>query len=113
MVHFLLGQGNGSVVMWKVRWIGLYVIKKCDFWGSSACIALLSHHSDHNHLLLKLEKNDSSGPRPFRFLSMWTNHVEFLSIVTRTWSIDSWVNEVQIKLNFGKNWLEIFFKGYF
>ncbi|XP_022870228.1 uncharacterized protein LOC111389527 [Olea europaea var. sylvestris] len=43
--------------------------------------------SDHSPLLLQWVSDDDLGPRPFRFLNVWTKHHDFLAFVSQKWSL--------------------------
>ncbi|XP_022853605.1 uncharacterized protein LOC111375047 [Olea europaea var. sylvestris] len=43
--------------------------------------------SDHSPLLLQWVSDDDLGPRPFRFLNVWTKHHYFLAFVSQKWSL--------------------------
>ncbi|XP_022866117.1 uncharacterized protein LOC111385927, partial [Olea europaea var. sylvestris] len=43
--------------------------------------------SDHSPLLLQWTSDDDLGPRPFRFLNVWTKHHDFLAFVAQKWSL--------------------------
>ncbi|KAL2526355.1 Uncharacterized protein Adt_11409 [Abeliophyllum distichum] len=42
--------------------------------------------SDHSPLLIQWSSDDDLGPRPFRFLNVWSRHHDFLSFVSQKWS---------------------------
>ncbi|KAL2453242.1 Uncharacterized protein Adt_49258 [Abeliophyllum distichum] len=42
--------------------------------------------SDYSPLLIQWSSDDDLGPRPFRFLNVWSRHHDFLSFVSQKWS---------------------------
>ncbi|KAL2498245.1 Uncharacterized protein Adt_23795 [Abeliophyllum distichum] len=42
--------------------------------------------SDHSPLLIQWSSDDDLGPRPFRFLNVWSRNHDFLSFVSQKWS---------------------------
>ena len=54
--------------------------------NSIECHALARHQSDHNPLILNCKHYSIEGHRPFKFLSMWTSHENFLPAVDCFWS---------------------------
>ncbi|KAL2471459.1 Uncharacterized protein Adt_39595 [Abeliophyllum distichum] len=42
--------------------------------------------ADHSPLLIQWSSDDDLGPRPFRFLNVWSRHHDFLSFVSQKWS---------------------------
>ncbi|XP_022871064.1 uncharacterized protein LOC111390276 [Olea europaea var. sylvestris] len=42
--------------------------------------------SNHSPLLLQWVSDDDLGPRPLRFLNVWTKHHDFLAFVSQKWS---------------------------
>ena len=59
--------------------------KWLDFWEQSDCYTLPRHFSDHNPLVLQFIDNAHRGPRPFRFMKMWTEHEDFKNFVEEKW----------------------------
>ncbi|XP_055962061.1 uncharacterized protein LOC130015619 [Mercurialis annua] len=57
-----------------------------DFWKNISCFTLPRHNSDHNPLMLKCFNSARSGPKPFRFHSMWISHPSFSDFVKNSWS---------------------------
>ncbi|KAL6220268.1 hypothetical protein ACLB2K_008024 [Fragaria x ananassa] len=55
-------------------------------WPYTSCIAFPRVVSDHNCLLFSAHKAVSTGPRPFRFQSMWCLHPSFMNLVENCWS---------------------------
>ncbi|CAH9096848.1 unnamed protein product [Cuscuta epithymum] len=41
--------------------------------------------SDHSPILLQMSNKGWNGPKPFKFLNMWTTHPSFISIVDKCW----------------------------
>lgn len=58
-----------------------------DFWQSISYVALRHHRLDHNLILINLMASVISGPKPFRFQSMWVLHDFFLEVVKQVWAI--------------------------
>ncbi|KAL2517783.1 Uncharacterized protein Adt_14030 [Abeliophyllum distichum] len=57
----------------------------------SSCSSFSVRHlnrstSDHSPLLIQWSSDDDLGPRPFRFLNVWSRHHDFLSFVSQKWS---------------------------
>ena len=81
------GSGRGNRDHIECRLDRAFTSSPClDYWDSVTCTALPRHHSDHNPIILQLEKNMPTGPRPFRFMSMWTTHPTFKDLVSSIWS---------------------------
>ena len=57
-----------------------------EAWPYSSCIALPRVVSDHTPLIFSASKLSPSGPKPFRFQSMWLNHPIFRDTVATCWS---------------------------
>ncbi|KAL6174628.1 hypothetical protein ACLB2K_051274 [Fragaria x ananassa] len=57
-----------------------------EAWPYSSCIALPRVVSDHTPLIFSASKLSPSGPKPFRFQSMWLNHLTFRDTVATCWS---------------------------
>ncbi|KAL6130669.1 hypothetical protein ACLB2K_069048 [Fragaria x ananassa] len=57
-----------------------------EAWPYSSCIALPRVVSDHNPLIFSASKLSPSGPKPFRFQSMWLNHPTFRDTIATCWS---------------------------
>lgn len=60
---------------------------------------LNSSTSDHGPLLLIVQSQVDSLPRPFKFPHMWCKHHQFKELVQKSWEED--INEVELK-KFGK-----------
>lgn len=58
-----------------------------DFFSDIRILALARTTSDHSPILLCGENYDFSGPKQFRFQSMWTTHSDFLNLVRTNWSL--------------------------
>lgn len=56
-----------------------------DMWDSVVANLLLRNCSDHSPLIAKCLQNNFSGPRPFRFWNMWTDHENFKVVVNSSW----------------------------
>lgn len=54
--------------------------------GASEVAHLNQAESDHAPLLLSISSNQIWGHKAFRFLSFWTSHPSFLSVVSAAWS---------------------------
>ncbi|KAL2531794.1 Uncharacterized protein Adt_05145 [Abeliophyllum distichum] len=75
---------NGRV--WK--WLDRVLINSAI---GSSCSRFSVRHlnrstSDHSPLLIQWSSDDDLGPRPFRFLNVWSRHHDFLSFVSQKWS---------------------------
>ncbi|KAH6805004.1 hypothetical protein C2S51_029835 [Perilla frutescens var. frutescens] len=57
-----------------------------DCWDSVAATLLPRLSSDHSPLVVQCGTGGVSGPRPFCFLSMWSEHESFLEVVRCSWS---------------------------
>lgn len=59
-------------------------------WNLSCTNGFVKHlnraTSDHSPLLLSFGGNNITGPRPFRFQSMWTRRKDFPSVVETNWN---------------------------
>ncbi|XP_022853767.1 uncharacterized protein LOC111375198 [Olea europaea var. sylvestris] len=66
--------------------------------------------SDHSPLLLQWTSDDDLGPRPFRFLNVWTKHHDFLAFVSQKWSLPTHLTEMAalwekfFRMKQGLNW---------
>ena len=56
-----------------------------DYWSISNCQTLPRLVSDHNPLIFTALKWIPSGPRPFRFQSMWLLHESFMEVLSSCW----------------------------
>lgn len=57
-----------------------------DAWPISKCVVLPRTCSDHSALLISGAGTLSLGPRPFKFHSMWLEHLSFKDIVLSCWN---------------------------
>ncbi|XP_022863434.1 uncharacterized protein LOC111383549, partial [Olea europaea var. sylvestris] len=53
--------------------------------------------SDHSLLLLQWTSDDDLGPRPFRFLNVWTKHHDFLAFVSQKWSLPTHLAGMRVR----------------
>ena len=56
-----------------------------EFWSSINCYTLPRHSSDHYLLVLNCSQNYQFIHPPFRFQSMWTEHDDFTSFISKKW----------------------------
>lgn len=59
-------------------------------WDKVACCTLPRNHSEHFPILLILKNGLSSHPSPFKFHSMWTDHVDCRRLVSEVWKRTFW-----------------------
>jgi len=57
-----------------------------ESWPFSQYVVLPRTVSDHSPLVISCLRNLHTGPKPFRFLSMWTNNADFKSLVSNAWN---------------------------
>ena len=56
-----------------------------DLWDNIECFTLPRLYSDHNPLVLNLSDQSYKGPKPFRFMKMWTEHIDFKKFIESKW----------------------------
>ncbi|PRQ42072.1 putative RNA-directed DNA polymerase [Rosa chinensis] len=57
-----------------------------EAWPFTSCVALPRVVSDHSPLIFSASKLSPSGPKPFRFQSMWLQHPNFHAVVSNCWN---------------------------
>lgn len=57
-----------------------------DLWFGVTAVLLPRISSDHSPLVVSCLDQEFNGPRPFRFLSVWTAHEKFAGAVRTSWS---------------------------
>ncbi|KAJ4710362.1 RNA-directed DNA polymerase (Reverse transcriptase) [Melia azedarach] len=63
-----------------------------DCWPITTVSALPRNSSDHSPLVFSALVSLNSGPKPFRFQSVWLNHISFLSLVQESWQAPTHLN---------------------
>lgn len=53
-----------------------------NLWDNIECLALSKLSSDHKPLLFAFHLQNEVEPKPFQFLSLWVDHVQFLEVVS-------------------------------
>ncbi|XP_022853606.1 uncharacterized protein LOC111375048 [Olea europaea var. sylvestris] len=91
----------------RYTWTNGRVRKRLDrvLINSSAaalCLQLTVKHlnrtsSNHSPLLLQWTSDDDLGPRPFRFLNVWTKHHDFLAFVSQKWSLPTHLTGMRVR----------------
>lgn len=61
--------------------------KWLDCWPISSSAVLPCAASDHSPLVITSNKSSLSGPKPFRFQSMWFSDDNFMNIVKDCWTV--------------------------
>ncbi|KAJ6672996.1 hypothetical protein OIU85_014248, partial [Salix viminalis] len=78
------GQEQHSMIVKKLDWVlGNYALLR--EWPNAQAEFLARTVSDHSSMVLRLLPCNPSFPPQFKFLNLWTNQEEFLSIVTNAW----------------------------
>lgn len=55
------------------------------FWDCVSCCTLPRSQSEHHPILLILKKGSQTFPSSFKFLKMWTKHVDCRRLVSEVW----------------------------
>lgn len=84
---FTWSKGRGRKHMERRLDRSLCDDKWLDSFPNTSCMALPRVVSDHNSLLFTATNLAISGPKPFRFKSMWSLHSSFKNVVANCWSL--------------------------
>ena len=85
----------GPMFTWSNHQDETFVAKKLDRvlisenwhleFAHSTVVILPSEVSDHSPMLVKLNRDYSSSPKPFKFFNYWIKHSTYFAIVEKSW----------------------------